>query len=61
MDRRILGALALAALLMATADGASAQTYPNWRGEWGAAVPRLPGQQLRFDPNKAFGRRSKRR
>jgi hypothetical protein len=56
MDRRILGAFALAALLMATADGAGAQTYPSWRGEWGAAVPRLPGQQLRFDPSKPFGK-----
>jgi hypothetical protein len=30
-------------------------------GEWTTVIPRLPGQQLRFDPNKPFGARSKRR
>jgi hypothetical protein len=42
-----------------TADAAQAQDkkYPNWKGEWNAIVPRTPGQQLRFDPTKPFGRR----
>ena len=30
--------------------------YPNWRGEWVVVAPRLPGQQLRFDPSKPFGK-----
>ena len=51
--------LVLATTLMLTmAVGADAQEkkYPNWRGEWNAVVPRLPGQQLRFDPSKPFGK-----
>ena len=57
-SRRNVGMLALAIALMMTAGGAWAQDkkYPNWRGEWNAAFPRLPGQQLRFDPNKPFGK-----
>ena len=56
--RRMLEVLALAAVLMATADGARAQdkAYPSWRGEWGVNAPRLPGQQLRYDPSKPFGK-----
>lgn len=52
--------LALAAAL--TAVGARAQVemhgkqYPDWRGQWDTLTPRLPGQQLRFDPSKPFGK-----
>jgi hypothetical protein len=60
--------LALAVVLMATAGGARAQgtqtentkaqeeKYPIWKGEWAAVITRLPGQNLRFDPNKPFGK-----
>jgi hypothetical protein len=49
--------LALTVALMLTAAGAQAQEkqYPDWKGEWITVIPRLPGQQLRFDPNKPFG------
>jgi hypothetical protein len=53
-----LGALALAAALMATLSGARAgdeAKYPNWRGEWDAINPRLGGQGVKYDPSKAFG------
>src|SRR5262249_52548342 len=30
--------------------------YPNWKGQWAVATPRLPGQQLRFDPSKPYGK-----
>jgi hypothetical protein len=55
----MLGALALATIVMAAADGARAQDkkYPVWKGEWNAVVPRTPGQQLRFDPTKPYGKR----
>ena len=54
--RSIICVLALAAV---TVDAAQAQDkkYPDWRGEWNAVVPRTPGQQLRFDPTKPYGRR----
>ena len=50
-------ALALAAVLLWPAGGAWAQDkkYPSWKGEWITVIPRLPGQNLRFDPNKSFG------
>jgi len=35
---------------------AEEKKYPNWRGEWTTVAPRLPGQQLRFDPNKPYGK-----
>jgi hypothetical protein len=56
--RSMLEALALAALLATTLGGANAEEkkYPNWKGEWTTIVPRLPGQGLRFDPNKSFGK-----
>src|ERR1700679_2011939 len=56
--RRSFAMLALAAVSMVAADGAGAQekTYPSWKGEWAAAFPRLPGQQLRFDPSKPFAK-----
>ena len=49
--------LALATVLMATVSGAQADDakYPNWKGEWTTVIPRMPGQQLRFDPTKPYG------
>jgi hypothetical protein len=59
-DRGIFEALALAALLLVTAGGVQApaeeKKYPNWKGEWASIVPRMPGQQLRFDPSKPYGK-----
>jgi hypothetical protein len=56
--RSALGVLGLTTLLMVTAGGArSEEKYPNWKGEWTAIVPRMEGQQLRFDPSKPYGRR----
>src|SRR5947207_21335 len=37
-------------------DKAQDKSYPNWKGEWTTVIPRLPGQQLRFDPNKPYGK-----
>jgi hypothetical protein len=57
--RRTVERLTLATVLIVTvAGGAWAQDkkYPDWKGEWSAAFPRLPGQQLRFDPGKPFGK-----
>jgi len=54
--RTTFNVLALAALLIAAAGGAKAQRYPDWKGEWTAVIPRLEGQQLRFDPLKPYGR-----
>src|SRR5215831_21061518 len=50
--------LALATALTLTVGGAEAQDkkYPNWKGEWATITARLPGQQLRFDPNKSYGK-----
>jgi len=55
--RRTLQLIACSAVLAVTAAGAQAEEkkYPDWKGEWTTIVPRLPGQQLRFDPNKSFG------
>jgi hypothetical protein len=52
-------ALATIPAAVATVDAAQAQDkkYPDWKGEWNAVVPRMPGQQLRFDPTKPYGRR----
>jgi hypothetical protein len=57
--RSAFGVLGLAAVLMVTARGAQGEDnkYPNWQGEWTAIVPRMEGQQLRFDPSKPYGRR----
>jgi hypothetical protein len=51
-------ALALAALLLVTAGSAQSQEkkYPNWKGEWSTVNPRMPSQQLRFDPSKPYGK-----
>src|SRR6266550_5446942 len=60
--RSTLTVLALATALTLTVGDAKAQdktqnkTYPNWKGEWTTVIPRLPGQQLRFDPNKPYGK-----
>jgi len=56
--RSTIGGLALAAVLVAAAGGACAQDkqYPSWKGEWSAIFQRMPGQQLRFDPNKPFSK-----
>src|SRR6266566_5280217 len=60
--RGTLMALALATALTLPVGDAKAQdkaqdkTYPNWKGEWTTVIPRLPGQQLRFDPNKPYGK-----
>src|SRR5215813_10551608 len=57
--RRIFKVYALVPVLLliaATEVHAQDKTYPNWRGEWSAAFPRLPGQQLRFDPSKPFAK-----
>ena len=58
MYRTTLEALALGAVLLLTADGAQAQEkkYPNWKGEWQTVMPRMPGQQLRFDPSKPYAK-----
>jgi hypothetical protein len=55
--RSTFEALALATVLMMTVGGAQAQDkkYPDWKGEWNTVMPRMPGQQLRFDPNKPYG------
>jgi hypothetical protein len=54
---RSICALALAAALMipvgARADDAK---YPNWKGEWDQIFPRVGGQQVKFDPTRAFGK-----
>jgi hypothetical protein len=57
--RSVLGLLASATMLMASVGGACAEDkkYPDWKGEWIAVVPRMEGQQLRFDPGKPYGRR----
>ena len=52
------GALALAAVLMATSGAGAADDakYPNWKGQWGQILtPGVGGQNVRFDPSKAFG------
>jgi hypothetical protein len=42
---------------MLSAAGALAEEkYPNWKGEWATIIPRMEGQQLRFDPSKPYGR-----
>src|SRR6267378_4319611 len=48
--------LAFAAVLMLTVGGAQAEDkkFPNWKGEWNTVIPRMPGQQLRFDPSKPY-------
>jgi hypothetical protein len=56
--RRLTWAFMLAGALSVTAASARADDarYPNWRGLWHAVNPRLGGQSVKFDPNKAWGR-----
>jgi hypothetical protein len=60
--RSTLTVLALATALTLTVGDAKAQDkaqdkkYPNWKGEWSTITARLPGQNLRFDPNKSYGK-----
>ena len=56
--RSTLMVLTMATVLTLTVGGAEAQDkkYPNWKGEWATITARLPGQQLRFDPNKSYGK-----
>jgi hypothetical protein len=58
VHRGALALLALTTVLILTVDGARAddKRYPNWKGEWRTVIPRLPGQQLRFDPSKPYGK-----
>jgi len=53
------GRVALAAALMLTIGGGAqageVAKYPSWRGQWDTVRPRLGGQAVKFDPNKAFG------
>jgi hypothetical protein len=59
LDRRTVEMLARATVLMVIVAGAAQaqeKQYPNWKGEWAAAFPRMPGQQLRFDPGRPFGK-----
>jgi hypothetical protein len=55
---RTIMALVLAAASAALVEPSRADDskYPNWKGEWDFAAPRLPGQRVRFDPNKSPGR-----
>src|SRR5262245_47419247 len=57
LRRSAVAMLAWAAITL-TAGAAQAQdkTYPNWKGEWTNIVPRTPGQQVRFDPSKPYGK-----
>jgi len=56
--RSAFAVLACTSILLATSSGVLAQEkrYPNWKGEWTTVVPRLPGQQLRFDPSKPYAK-----
>jgi len=57
-DRNAFAVLACASVLLTTASRVQAEEnkYPNWKGEWVTVVPRLPGQQLRFDPSKPYAK-----
>src|SRR5229473_5941337 len=52
------GVFALVVALTAAignAQAADGPKHPNWKGQWDAINPRLGGQGVKFDPNKAFG------
>jgi hypothetical protein len=58
VNRSAFEVLALATILTMTLVGgvqAQDKKFPNWKGEWTTIVPRMPGQGLRFDPNKPYG------
>ena len=56
LNRSVLGVLACMTMMLGGAQAEDAK-YPDWKGEWTAVVPRMAGQQLRFDPTKPYGRR----
>jgi hypothetical protein len=51
------GVFALAAAVMAGVTGLQAAEvkYPDWSGQWDTINPRLGGQSIKYDPDKAFG------
>ena len=56
--RRLRAALLPAALTIAACGAAAAADvqYPNWKGQWNQILtPGVGGQNVRFDPTKAFG------
>jgi hypothetical protein len=55
---RALIALVVTAALAASAESSRGDDskYPDWKGKWDFAAPRLPGQRVRFDPSKSAGR-----
>ena len=56
--RSSTAALALAAAMTAavTAQAADDAKYPNWKGQWAQILtPGVGGQNVRFDPTRAFG------
>jgi hypothetical protein len=59
MRRCSTGMFALAVTLIATTGGVRAAEdakYPNWKGQWAQILtPGVGGQNVRFDPTKAFG------
>jgi hypothetical protein len=58
--RGFIAAFALAATCCATAAAAQPadpSKYPNWKGQWQLILARnVGGQNIRFDPTKAWGR-----
>ena len=54
----LVAAFALAcASTAAAAQPADPQKYPNWKGQWQLILARnVGGQNIRFDPTKAWGR-----
>jgi hypothetical protein len=61
--RSSIGAFVLAAALTSTTGGARAADdvkYPNWKGQWQIVLARnVGGQNIRFDPTKAWERPSR--
>jgi hypothetical protein len=59
-NRSSIGAFALAAAVTLTTGGARAADdakYPNWKGQWQIILARnVGGQNIRFDPTKAWGK-----
>jgi hypothetical protein len=56
VGRNTFAAFILATALMASAGTGQAEDkkFPDWKGQWATVFPRMPGQQLRFDPSKPF-------
>jgi hypothetical protein len=56
-NQRSVVMLVLVTTLTVAISGAQADDakYPSWKGEWNAINPRLGGQQVKYDPTKAFG------